>query len=308
MHAVFVPVAAEQQAVLLAQRKVVLPGDLVPVGVEHKAFGAELVALVVTVFAVGQFQPRMPGFGKLGIEVTAQAADAEIGVGLLPEAFKGDRVETAERVVVLATAAAIEQVQAGLETLVKSVAQAQVQRLVAVGIVVTIAGERRPGRVDAGSFIQAGAQVEAGRIVAARKPQAALECLVAASGQAQARLQAGAITTAGKDLDHPANGIAAIHRRARAAQHFDTFDLIHIEKLQAAVAGGGVGDAHTIDQHQALGGLGAADEDARQAAASTGRGHLYAGRAGEQVGDAGGLQAVDVGAGEDGVGGAGGCA
>jgi len=78
--------------------------------------------------------------------------------------------------------------------------------------------------------------------------------------------------------------------------------------LQAAVAGGGIGDTHAIDQHQALGGLGAADEDARQAAAASGGRDLHAGHAGEQVGHAAGLQAVDVGAGEDGVGGAGGAA
>ncbi len=113
VHAVFVPVATQQQAVPLAQGQVVLPGDLITVGVEHEAFGAELVALVVAVLAVGQFQPRMPDVGELGVEVAAQAADAEIGVRLLAVAFEGDRVEAAERVVVFAAATAVEQVQAG---------------------------------------------------------------------------------------------------------------------------------------------------------------------------------------------------
>ncbi|MNN02479.1 hypothetical protein D3C81_1151410 [compost metagenome] len=154
----------------------------------------------------------MPGFGDLNVNVTAQAADAEVGVGLLTEALEGNGVEAAERVVVLAAPTAVEQVQAGLEALTEGVAQAQVQRLVAVGVVVTITVEGWPGRVDAGSFVQAGAKVEAGRVVAARKPQAALECLVAAGGHAQAWLQTGATAASGEDLDHPANGIAAVHR------------------------------------------------------------------------------------------------
>ena len=132
--------------------------------------------------------------------------------------------------------------------------------------------------------------------------------LVAAGRQAQAGLQALAVATAGEDLDHPADGVAAVHRRTRAAQHFHPFDLLDVEKLQAAVAGGGVGDAHAIDQHQRLRGLGATDEDAGQAATAAGRCHLHAGHAGEQVADAGGLQAVDVAAGEHRVGGAGGAA
>ncbi|MNP30063.1 hypothetical protein D3C76_1231210 [compost metagenome] len=119
-------------------------------------------------------------------------------------------------------------------------------------------------------------------------------------------MQAGAAAAAGKDLDHAADGVAAIHRRARAAQDFHAFDLIDVEKLQATVTGRGIGDAHTVDQHQALSCLGAADENARQAAAATGRRDLHAGHAGQQVGDAARLQAVDVGAGEHGVGGAGG--
>ncbi|MNH37539.1 hypothetical protein D3C79_984560 [compost metagenome] len=76
--------------------------------------------------------------------------------------------------------------------------------------------------------------------------------------------------------------------------------------MQATVARGGIGDAYAIDQYQALRRLGAADENAGQAAATPGGRDLHAWDAGQQVGDVGGLQAVDVGAGEDGVGRAGG--
>ncbi|MNI62188.1 hypothetical protein D3C73_1174960 [compost metagenome] len=56
VHAVFVPVAADQQVLPLAQGQVVLPSDLVAIGVEHRAFVTELVALVVAVFAMAQLQ------------------------------------------------------------------------------------------------------------------------------------------------------------------------------------------------------------------------------------------------------------
>ena len=74
--------------------------------------------------------------------------------------------------------------------------------------------------------------------------------------------------------------------------------------MQAAVAGGGVGDALAVHQHQALRRLGAANKNPRQTATPTGWRNLHARHAAEQVGDAGGLQAVDVGAGEYSVGGA----
>ncbi|MNP41924.1 hypothetical protein D3C76_1356550 [compost metagenome] len=121
----------------------------------------------------------------------------------------------------------------------------------------------------------------------------------------QAWLQAGRAGAAGEDLNHPANRIAAVDRRARPAQYFDPLDLIDVEKLQAAVTGRGVGDAYAVHQHQALGRLGAANEDAGQAATPAGARDLNAGYPGQQVSDAGRLQAVDVSTGEHRVGGAG---
>ena len=83
----------------------------------------------------------MPGVVELGVQIGAEAADGEVGIGLLAEALEGDRVEAAERVVVFAAPTAVEQVQPGLEAFVEYVAQAQVQRAVAVGIMVAVAGE-----------------------------------------------------------------------------------------------------------------------------------------------------------------------
>lgn len=79
---------------------------------------------------------------------------------------------------------------------------------------IRVAGKGWPGRIDACRLIQAGAEVEAGRLAAAGEPEAALEALVAARRQAQAWLQARTCAATGENLDDPANGIAAIDRRA----------------------------------------------------------------------------------------------
>ncbi|MNO93745.1 hypothetical protein D3C76_853490 [compost metagenome] len=94
------------------------------------------------------------------------------------------------------------------------------------------------GTIDPGGFVEAGAKVEAGSLITTGQAKAALPGLVAAKPHVQARLQALFATTAGEYLDHPANRIAAINHRAGAAQHFHALDLLDIDVLQVAVAGG----------------------------------------------------------------------
>ncbi|MNJ60266.1 hypothetical protein D3C77_559850 [compost metagenome] len=89
--------------------------------------------------------------------------------------------------------------------------------------------------VDASAFIKAGTEVETSVLVATGEPQATFPALVAAGSQAQAWLQSLLGAASGEDLDHAANRIAAIDRRARAAQYFDPLDLVDVEKLQATV-------------------------------------------------------------------------
>jgi len=108
--------------------------------------------------------------------------------------------------------------------------------------------------------------------------------------------------TAGENLNHPANRIAAVDHRARATQDFNALDLINIEVLQVAVGRGGIGHALAVDQYQALRRLGAANVNPRQATAPAAAGHLHARDPAQEVGQAGGLQAVDVFTGEHAVG------
>ena len=299
---VFIPITAQDQAVLLIERQVVLPVDRVAIGVEHTEVSAELVAFGVAVFAVAQLHAGLPGLVELGVDVRAGAADGVVGIGLLADTLPGSEIIATKAVVIFRLAPAIQQVETHLQLIAELMAQVQAQRLIAIGIMVAVAGEGGVAPVDTGGVIQARAQVEARAFIAARQAQAAFPGVVAAKAQLQARLQAWSGIAAGKYLDHPANRIAAVNHRARPAQHFHPLNLINIQVLQAAVAGSAIGNPLAIHQHQALRGLGATYENPRQAAPATGARHLHAGHAAEQVGQAGGLQAVDIVPGKHGVG------
>src|SRR5471032_2361788 len=79
VEAVFVPVAAQNQAVLVVERQVVLPVDRVAVGFEHAEIITELIALGVEILAVALFQARLPALIELGVDITAGAAHGVIG-------------------------------------------------------------------------------------------------------------------------------------------------------------------------------------------------------------------------------------
>ena len=167
METIFVPVAADNQAVLLIQGQVVLPIDRVAVGVECTVIIAEGIVLGVAVFTVAQFQARLPVVIELGIDIAASAAHGVVRVGFLTEALPGGAVVAAITVVVLRLATVIQQIEAHLQLITERVAEIQADGLVAVGIMVAVTGERRVARVDAGGFIQARAQVEARVFIAA---------------------------------------------------------------------------------------------------------------------------------------------
>ncbi|MNE14738.1 hypothetical protein D3C80_1076260 [compost metagenome] len=301
---VFVPVATEHQAVALVKRQIVLPVDRVAVSIENTALIAELVESCLAVFAVTEFDAGFPYIIDLCINVAADAAHIEVVVGLLLIGLVRHVIVTAERTIKLALATVIQQVGADFDVFRQGVTQAQAEGFVAVGVVIAITGIRLVGAIDPGGFIEAGAEVEAGSLITTGQAKAALPGLITAKTGVHARLQALFTAAAGEDLDHPANRIAAVNHRAGAAQHFHALDLFDIDVLQVAVAGGRTADALAIHQHQALGRLGAADVDPRNAAAPAGLRDLHTRYPTQQVSDAIGLQAIDVVAGEHGVGGA----
>ena len=163
---VFVPVAAENQAVALIERQVVLPVHRITVRVEHAAFIAEFVEGLLAVFAVTEFDAGFPDVVDPGIDITADAAHGKVAVRLLLERFEGRRVKAPEWIVELAFAAVIQQVGADFDVVGEGMAQAQTDRFVAVFVMIAVAGIGLVGAVDPGGFIEAGAEVEAGFLIA----------------------------------------------------------------------------------------------------------------------------------------------
>ena len=68
---VFVPVSAEDQAVVFVQAQIVLPVQRVPVGIEYVSFVTEFVALEVAVLAMPQLYSRRPVIIDVRIEIAA---------------------------------------------------------------------------------------------------------------------------------------------------------------------------------------------------------------------------------------------
>ena len=304
VDAILVPVAAEDQAVTRVKGQVVLPVQRIAIGVEHRALVAEFIQGLLAVLGMAELDAGFPDVVDPGVEVAADAADIKIAVRLLLHRLEGVHVEAAERVVELALATVIQQIGADFDVIGQRMAEAQTNGLIAVGIVIAIARIRLVRTINPGGFIKAGAEIETGFVIAAGQTEAAFPRLVAAETDVHAWLQTLLSTASGENLNHTTNRITAVNHRTRAAQHFHTLDLLDVQMLQIAVARSRVADALTIDQHQALRRLRAANIDSRQTAAPTGLRHLHTRHATQQVRHVARLQAVDVFTGEYGVGGA----
>jgi hypothetical protein len=66
------------------------------------------------------------------------------------------------------------------------------------------------------------------------------------------------LAPAREDLDDPADGFGAVERAAPAPQHLDAVDVLRRELREIVGAERGAVDAHAVDQHQHLIGIGAA--------------------------------------------------
>ncbi len=163
--------------------------------------------------------------------------------------------------------------------------QLQVQRLVALAIVVPIGAAVVAGDIEAVALIEAGAYMDTGLLGTGCQAQAALEGVVAAGGQADFRIYSGFAAT-GEDLDDATNGICTVKRGARATDHFDTLDVVDSQVVEAGETAGGRGNALAVDQHQCLRGAGAAQRQRRHTARAA---HLYAWHTPQQLGHAAGL-------------------
>ena len=174
-------------------------------------------------------------------------------------------------------------------------------RGIAVRIVVRLVGEAARARRGAAAAGVEAVGIGVGEV--GRKPALlAVEAhtggrfagVVAADGGAEVRAPALAVAAAREDLDHAADRFRTVQARARAADHFDAFDLVDRQILEGDAAGCRGADAHAVDEHEQVVGFGAAQEQrCLLAGAAVARGR-YAGQPAQQIEQRARLQALDV--------------
>ena len=125
--------------------------------------------------------------------------------------------------------------------------------------------------------------------------------MFAAEGDAEFRTHPGLVAAAREDLDHAAHRLRAVQGRQRPAHDLDALDLRHRDIPDRRHAIGRRADLDPIHQHQHLARAGAAQEQARDLARPALVVDGKAGLAAQQVGERGRLQALDLGAVDDGA-------
>ena len=124
-YTVFIGIGAEDQAVLIVQRQVVLPVQRVAIGIEAVNIGAELVPGFFAVFAVAKLQSRVPVLIELSVDKAGNAADIEIAVKLLATDGKRVRVPAPERIVEFGLADVLQRRHSDFKVIAQRVAQVQ---------------------------------------------------------------------------------------------------------------------------------------------------------------------------------------
>jgi hypothetical protein len=205
----------------------------------------------------------------------------------------------ADRGVVACLDVALEQ--GGVDALVGRDLQAQLQvaRGAAVAVAVgageaVLGGRALVGRlhVEALALFVRDAErvVQQARLAA----HAAFDLAQAVAAEADAGIGRDALFAAlGEQLDHAADGVRAVHRGGRAAQHFDAVDLRERNAFPAGAAGRLRVDAHAVQVDRGEARLRAADEETRGVAHAAVARDLDARLACQHVGHAGRAAALD---------------
>ncbi len=112
-------------------------------------------------------------------------------------------------------------------------------------------------------------------------------------------VELGRAGLAGDDIDHAANGVAAIQRGQRAFDHFDALDDFRADIGQRRGAERAVIEAHAIEQHQGVGAVAAAGEQRGRLAGTAAAADVEAGVLLQDLRDVGGLHPLDLRAVDD---------
>ena len=91
--------------------------------------------------------------------------------------------------------------------------------------------------------------------------------------------------TLGDDVYHPTNGVAAVQRALRPAQHLDPLDVIGQQSREIELGAiDGISDLDAVYEHQCVPCLGAADAHLGQAAQAAAPAHRQPGNIAQKVG------------------------
>ena len=258
----------------MRNREVVLPPILVLAGLEARATESRLRYAVVIAFAgleparPERCQPvpardRVTRKRRDGPIVEAEAA-VELGVRPAAE-------ELRRQFLVLGQAKAY------------AAAAAFVAIPVAIGVVAEISGIA--DGVKTLAFAYARLEREPPWAVAAR------DAAARDAGSVRPIARAGvcgerAVAAAREYLDHAADRIGAVKARRGAAQNLDMVDLLERNRFERSRAIARRADAQSVEQHQRVAAVGAAQEDRARRAGPAVHRDLYAWDAGEQFGEA----------------------
>src|SRR5690606_15633808 len=156
--------------------------------------GKQLVEVFLLVLAVAQLDTAVPYIIEATIQPDRGSADAVFIIWTGGKGLESGGVPAAEGVVNFRFATLIEHGDARFQRIIELVAETQRKRTVAVAIMIRITGERGPGAVDTGGFLQPGGQAEPGTLIATRQAQGTFPGTVTATGDADIGAQAFAFT------------------------------------------------------------------------------------------------------------------
>src|SRR5690606_29095995 len=153
-------------------------------------------------------------------------------------------------------------VMAGLPAISERAGQAVLVISVVIGMVVA-EGLAGVGHAVAIAVGHAGREGVVPAVLCTGDADVRLERAVAAGAEVGIGLQGPvALGLAGDDVHHASNGLRAVQTAGGAAHDFHALDHGGVQRVPVGIAADRAVDAHAVDQHQGLVGVGAAHEDA----------------------------------------------
>ncbi|KAG0781167.1 hypothetical protein G6F22_009704 [Rhizopus arrhizus] len=274
IQVVFAPVHAGAQQLAFGQADIALQRGAVAVGLRTAEY-ARCAIVVRFVVAAADVGSERHAFGGGVAQLAGQHLLAGFGVVVVA--------------VVMVPAVGAQRAAFHVPLVVEGVAATQALGQVAVAVAVVFVGKatgsehrgRAAAGIDAIGMLVGDVGAKPAAFGAATDATAGFAQAVAATAELEVRGKVTGIA-AGEDLDHATDGIGAIQAGLRSAHDLHALDLRQRQVLVHGQAEVGAVDAHAVDQHHGVAGVGAAQEQRALLAKSAGVGQVDAGAAAQQ--------------------------